>query len=131
MIVLPQQKLDALLHRHALVERELSSGLAPEAFVKLSREHAELVPVVDAIKAYRAVEQEIADLDALIADAKTDAEMRKLAEAEKQSLAARKDRLEQQIRLALIPKDAMDDHNVILEIRAGTGGDEASLFAGE
>ncbi len=131
MIALPQQKLDALLARHAMVESELATNLPPETYVKLSREFAELGPVIDAIKAYRAVTAEIADLDALIADAKTDAEMRRMAEAEKPALNARRDRLEHQIQLALIPKDAMDDHDAILEIRAGTGGDEAALFAGD
>ena len=131
MIALPQQKLDALLARHALVESELASNLTPDAYVKLSREFAELAPVIDAIKAYRAVAGEIADLQALIDDPATDSEMRKLAEAEKPALQARRDRLEHQIQLALIPKDAMDDHNAILEIRAGTGGDEAALFAGD
>ena len=87
--------------------------------------------MIEAIKAYRAVTAEIADLEALAADAATDAEMRKLADAEKPALQARRDKLEQQIQLALIPKDAMDDHNAILEIRAGTGGDEAALFAGD
>ena len=57
--------------------------------------------------------------------------MRKLADAERHELQARRDRLEEEIRLALLPKDAMDDHNAILEIRAGTGGDEAALFAGD
>ncbi|HEX5509876.1 MAG TPA: peptide chain release factor 1 [Pseudolabrys sp.] len=131
MTDLPQQKLDALLARHELLESELASGLATEAYVKLSREFAELSPIVETIRSYRATGAEIADLDALIADPKTDPEMRKLAEAEKPSLLGRKQKLEQQIRLELIPKDAMDDHNVILEIRAGTGGDEASLFAGD
>ena len=83
------------------------------------------------IKAYRAAAAEIADLDALIADSTSDAEMRRMAQSEKQTLEARRDRLAQQLRLALIPKDAMDDHNAILEIRAGTGGDEAALFAGD
>ena len=131
MIALPQQKLDALLARHELVESELASNLTPETYVKLSREFAELAPVIEAIKAYRAVADEIADLQALIDDPSTDSEMRKLAEAEKPTLQARRDRLEQQIGLALIPKDAMDERNVILEIRAGTGGDEAALFAGD
>jgi peptide chain release factor 1 len=129
--MLPETKLDALLARHAAVEAELSGQLAPETYVKLSREFAELGPVIEAIKAYRAVTSEIADLDALIGDAKTDPEMRKLAEAEKPALNARRDKLEHQIQLALIPKDAMDERNVILEIRAGTGGDEAALFAGD
>ena len=131
MISLPQHRLDALLARHELVESELASGLSADAYVKLSREFAELGPVVEAIKAYRAVTAEVADLEALAADPATDAEMRKLADAEKPALLARKDKLERQIQLALIPKDAMDDHNAILEIRAGTGGDEAALFAGD
>jgi peptide chain release factor 1 len=131
VIALPQQKLDALLARHEMVESELASNLAPEAYVKLSREFAELSPVIEAIKAYRAVAGEIADLQTLIDDPSTDGEMRKLAEAEKPALQARRDKLEQQIGLALIPKDAMDERNVILEIRAGTGGDEAALFAGD
>ena len=131
MIALPQQKLDALLARHALVECELTTNLTPDAYIKLSREFAELGPVITAIKAYRAATAEIADLEALIGDPRTDSEMRKLAEAEKPVLQERRHALERKIGLALIPKDAMDDHNAILEIRAGTGGDEAALFAGD
>ena len=114
-----------------MVERELATNLAPDAYVKLSREFAELGPVIEAIKAYRAATHEIDDLDKIIADSGTDTEMRKLAESEKPALQARAEKLEHQIQLALIPKDAMDDHNAILEIRAGTGGDEAALFAGD
>jgi peptide chain release factor 1 len=128
---LPDQKLDALLARHDLVERELASGLAADAYVKLSREFSDLNPVVETIKAYRAVTSEIADLEAMANDPSTDPEMRKLADAERPALLTRRDALERQIQLALIPKDAMDDHNAILEIRAGTGGDEAALFAGD
>ena len=131
MIALPQHRLDALLARHELVENELATNLSRDDYVKLSREFSELGPVIEAIKAYRAVAAEIADLDALVADPVNDAEMRKLADAEKPALQARKEQLERQIQLALIPKDAMDDHNAILEIRAGTGGDEAALFAGD
>ncbi len=131
MIVLPQQKMDALLTRHAMVESELATGLAPEAYVRLSREFAELNPVVEAIKAYRSTDKEIAELAALIDDSGTDSEVRKLADVERHELLHRKETLAQQIRLALLPKDAMDDHNAILEIRAGTGGDEAALFAGD
>jgi len=128
---LPQHRLDALLSRHDMVERELASNLAPEAYVKLSREFSELGPVIEAIKAYRATTHEIEDLDKIIADSGTDAEMRKLAESEKPALQARAAQLERQIQLALIPKDAMDDHNAILEIRGSAGGDEAALFAGD
>ena len=131
MIALPQHRLDALLARHSLVESELATNLSRDDYVKLSREFSELGPVIEAIKAYRAVTSELADLEALASDVASDPEMRKLADAEKPALQARKDRLEQQIKLALIPKDAMDDHDAILEIRAGTGGDEAALFAGD
>ena len=131
MITLPQHKMDALLARHSLVESELASGLSPEAYVKLSREFSELSPVVESIKAYRNTEKEIADLAALVDDSATDTDMRKLADAERHALQERKEKLAQQIRVALLPKDAMDDHNAILEIRAGTGGDEAALFAGD
>ncbi len=71
------------------------------------------------------------DIDTLIADPSTDSEMRALAEAERPALQERRIALEQEIRLSLLPKDAMDERSVVLEIRAGTGGDEASLFAGD
>jgi len=129
--MLPEQKLDALLARHQMVESELASQLAPADYVRLSREFAELGPVVAAITAYRAVTTEIAGLQALLEDAATDAEMRAIAAEEKPALEVRRAKLEQELRVALLPKDAMDDRNVILEIRAGTGGDEASLFAGD
>ncbi len=129
--MLPDTKLDAMLARHATLEAELSGQLAADSYVKLSREFSELGPIVDAIKRYRALASEAADLDALLADPKTDLEMRAMAEAEKPELDARREALEKEIRVHLIPKDAMDERNVILEIRAGTGGDEASLFAGD
>jgi peptide chain release factor 1 len=128
--MLPEQKLDALIARHQAVEADLATQVPPETYVKLSREFAELGPIVDAVKTYRNVTAEIDGLDALLADPATDAEMRTMASAEKPALEERRARLEQQIKLALLPKDAMDERNVIVEIRAGTGGDEAALFAG-
>jgi peptide chain release factor 1 len=129
--MLPEQKLDALLARHKAIESELATQVTPETYVKLSREFAELGPVVETVRNYRYVVSEIEGLDALIADSSTDAEMRTMAAAEKPQLEQRRTALEQEIKLALLPKDAMDERNVILEIRAGTGGDEASLFAGD
>jgi peptide chain release factor 1 len=128
--MLPDQKLDALVNRHAALERDLSAALPRETYVKLSREFAELAPVVEAVNSYRAAQRELEGVTGLIDDPATDAEMRSIAEAERRQLETRRAALEQQLRLALIPKDAMDDRNVILEIRAGTGGDEAALFAG-
>ena len=130
-MMLPELKLDTLLTRHAVVEAELSRQLPPETFVKLSREFADIDPVVEKIKAYRAVASELTDLDALIADAGTDPAMREMAHDERRVLETKRDQLAEELRLALLPKDAMDERNVIVEIRAGTGGDEASLFAGD
>jgi peptide chain release factor 1 len=129
--MLPEQKLDALIARHGAIEGELAGQMAPEAYVRLSREFAELGPVVAAVKNYRSAVSEIEGLDALIADPATDAEMRAMALAEKPQLEQKRAALEREIKLALVPKDAMDERNVILEIRAGTGGDEAALFAGD
>jgi peptide chain release factor 1 len=128
---IPDAKLDALLARHAVIEAELAQQRPAETFVKLSREFSELDPVVAKIKAYRSAVAEITDLEALAADPTTDPAMREMAEAEKPDLEAKREALAKELRLALIPKDAMDDRNVILEIRAGTGGDEAALFAGD
>jgi peptide chain release factor 1 len=129
--MLPDQKLDALVARHHAVESELATQVAPETYVKLSREFAELGPIVETVRKYRGVVAEIEGLEALMADTATDAEMRAMAAAEKPQLEQKRAALEHELKLALLPKDAMDERNVILEIRAGTGGDEASLFAGD
>ncbi len=129
--MLPEAKLDSLVVRHAALEAEMLGQLGAEAYVRASRELAELAPVVDAVKAWRGAGKELADLDALIADPATDADMRAMAEDERPQIETRIGELERQLRVALLPKDAMDERNVVLEIRAGTGGDEASLFAGD
>lgn len=129
--MLPVAKLDALVVRRDLVEAELSAGVEGERYIALSREFSELSPVVEAIRAYRAAEAELADIAQLLADPSTDREMAALAHEEKPALEERLAALEHQLRLALLPKDAADAKNAILEIRAGTGGDEASLFAGD
>ena len=129
--MLPEAKLDILLAHHAFLEAQLLGQVNAENYVRMTRELAELNPLIDAVKAYRAANTEIAGIDAMIADPATEPEMRGMAEAEHETLAARSVELAQQIRVALLPKDAMDERNVMLEIRAGTGGDEASLFAGD
>src|SRR5712672_744263 len=129
--MLPEQKLDALVARYEAVEAELASQVTPETYVKLSREFAELGPIVKTVIDYRSVEAEIAGINALLKDSSTDAEMCAMASAEKPALEEKRAALERQIKLTLLPKDAMDARNVIIEIRAGTGGDEASLFGGD
>jgi peptide chain release factor 1 len=129
--MLPVARLEALISRHAMIEAELATSLAPDAFVKLSREFAELSPVVEIAKQYKQTEAELADLEAMLADSKTDPEMARLAAEEKPNVTERLAALEEKLRIALLPKDAMDERDVILEVRAGTGGDEAALFAGD
>jgi peptide chain release factor 1 len=129
--MLQPARLDALIARRQAVEAELAGQPDRETYVKLSREYAELGPLVEKVQALRAAAAELADLDALVSDPATEPEMRALAASEKEGLEARHAALEQEVRLALIPKDAADERNVILEIRAGTGGDEAALFAGD
>jgi peptide chain release factor 1 len=129
--MLPKTKLDIMVTRHAALEAELSRPVDADTYVRLTRELAEIAPVVEKVKAYQSAVADLADLDALIADPDTDPELRTVAIEERPVVEARQTALERDIRLALIPKDAMDERNVILEIRAGTGGDEASLFAGD
>lgn len=127
--MLPLAKLDALLDRQAVIQAELAAGVDGERFVTLSREFAELQPVVEAVRAYRAALAEREGLDELAASG--DPEMAELARADRPAVEARIAELETALRVALLPKDAADARNVILEIRAGTGGDEAALFAGD
>ncbi len=131
MQTLPNDKLDAISRRHEEINARLNAGAESEAIVALSRELAELDPVVAAIGAYREAVKEADDIETMLSDVSTDAEMRALAEAEKGDVAERLEKLTHDIRLALLPKDAADEKGAILEIRAGTGGDEAALFAGD
>ena len=126
-------KLDRLTSRHAELARAMEAGGAgnPQAFVKASKEYAELSPVVETIASLRKAEREVADLEALMKDSAADAEMRSMAELEYKELRARLPELEGKLKLMLIPKDEADERNAILEVRAGTGGDEAALFAAD
>jgi peptide chain release factor 1 len=88
MSMLPEAKLDILLAHHASLEAELLGQVNSESYVRITRELAELNPLIDAVKAYRATAKEMADADALIADPSTEPEMRGMAEAERETLAA-------------------------------------------
>ncbi|VAW13123.1 Peptide chain release factor 1 [hydrothermal vent metagenome] len=129
--MLEPQKLDRLVERLAAIGSELSSGPEASTFVKLSKEYAELEPVVKVIEAYREVEKERRDLVALADDAKADADLAKMARGELEEIDARLPGLIDAVRLHLLPKDVADEKSAILEVRAGTGGDEAALFAGD
>jgi peptide chain release factor 1 len=126
----PNANLDLILRRHREIDARLAEGGGAD-YAQLSRELSELAPVVAAITGHRAKQKEVADLAALLEDPATDPEMRALARAELETAEAEAAAMAQALRLALLPRDAADDGNVILEVRAGTGGDEAALFAGD
>lgn len=129
--MIPAAKLERLLDRFSAIEAEMSSGIAGDAFVKLSREHAELSPVIDTVRAYREAQKGYEDTEAMIADPTTDSDMRGMAEAERAELKEKLAVLDHALKIQLLPRDAADASSAIVEIRAGTGGDEAALFAGD
>lgn len=132
MIPFPPDRLDAILVRHDLVTAQLASGEGEaETVVQLSRELSDLDPVVAAIRAYRAAMDNLNGIEALIDEAGTDPEMRALAADEKPEAEAGLEAAHRALQLMLLPKDAADEKSAILEVRAGTGGDEAALFAGD
>jgi len=123
--------LEQLVRRHAELREVLGGiGLTGAYFAKLSKEYSELSPIVDGIDALRRARDELASLTDL-AQSSEDAELKSLAEDELQTLRERLPALEQKVKLALLPKDADDERNAILEVRAGTGGEEAALFAAD
>jgi peptide chain release factor 1 len=126
------EKLDRVVVRHDELGRMMADpGLDPRNIVTLSKEYSELGPVVEAVNALRKMQAELADLEHMMADAAADAEMRELANVEYYALKDKLPEVEKQLQMMLLPKDAADERNVILEIRAGAGGDEAALFASE
>jgi peptide chain release factor 1 len=129
MTNLPQEKLDALEMRFSAIEAQLAAGAAGEAFVRLSKEYAELEPVVRPILAYQKLKADLRAAEELASSG--DHEMAEMARAEVAELEDKLEAMTQEIRLLLLPRDEADAKNVILEIRAGTGGDEAALFAGD
>jgi peptide chain release factor 1 len=123
--------LEQLVRRHAELREALTgSGLSGAEFTKLSKEYSELSPIVEGIDTLRRARDELSSL-ADLAKLSEDAELQALAEDELRSLRERLPGLEQRVKLALLPKDGDDQRNAILEVRAGTGGEEAALFAGD
>ena len=121
-------KLDQIVARQAELQAALSSGtLDSQKFVAVSKEYSELGPLVEAVNAWRKAEQELKETEALA----TDPDMKAMAEEEAAAIKKRLPEVEQAVKRMLLPKDAADEKNAILEIRAGTGGDEAALFAAD
>jgi peptide chain release factor 1 len=131
MTTIPAERLDRLVARWQTVQGALTQGADQESYVRLSREFAELDPIVATITALRKAVREREDLQQLIDDPAADPDMTSLAEAELGELDPKIEELELRLKVQLLPKDAADERSAILELRAGTGGEEAALFAGD
>ncbi|MGI3164928.1 peptide chain release factor 1 [Pseudooceanicola sp. 200-1SW] len=123
--MISEDRLARIIGRYEYIEARMAEGGGD--FAALAREYAELKPVVEAVRAYEALRADLAEAEALLADP----EMRALAEEELPGLKARLPEMEQALRIALLPRDAADARPAMIEIRPGTGGDEAALFAGD
>ncbi len=127
------ETLSQVVNRHEELEALMADASSMDAsdFAKMSKEYADLTPVVAAVKSLRSAQDQQDECTQMINDPDCDAEMRELAEAELQDLKKSIPELERNVQVMLIPKDEADEKNAILEIRAGTGGDEAALFAAD
>ncbi len=131
MSALPKEKLDQLVERWQNIQSTLNEGVDQDVYARLTKEFSSLDPVVGTINELREAENEVADLKVMLEDSGTDQEVAELARGELDELTGRISEIEQELKIALLPKDAADDRSAILEIRAGTGGDEAALFAAD
>lgn len=131
--MIPRQKLDQILKRYETLETRMSSGgdLSSDEYVALSKEYSELSPVVERIRELDRISGEVADLHALIEEGDAEREMIDLATEELAAANEKLPSMESSLEILLLPRDEADDRSAILELRAGTGGDEAAIFAGD
>ena len=130
--MIPNKTIEDLISKHALLEKELSSGLVDKkTFAEKSKEYSDLNEVVDEAKKYVSYESNKSELNKILDDKNSDDELVKMAEVELNDLNFEKEKNEKKLKLFLLPKDEADKKNAIIEIRAGTGGLEASLFASD
>lgn len=127
------EKLQKILERFNELDEKLSSGDMSDikAFTKMSKEHSDLRPVADAVRHHQSLQADLKEYQEVLKDKQADKDLRELAELELPSVKENLDASEYNIKILLLPKDADDEKNVILELRAGTGGEEAALFAGD
>ena len=130
--MIPQKTIDELINKHTALEKELSSGaIDKKMFAEKSKEYSDLNEIVDNAKKYISFEHEKSELEKIINDQNSDQELKKMAEIEMTELKSQHEKNEKKLKLFLLPKDEADKKNAIIEIRAGTGGLEASLFASD
>ncbi len=130
MSIVNSEKINQMLERFDALEAEMASGADGDAYVRLAKEYKDLESVVKTVKELKAALEEQDSLGEML-EAGEDDELAEMAKADLEQLAPRIEELESELKIQLLPKDAADDRNVILEVRAGTGGDEAALFAGD
>ena len=124
-----EDNLDKILEKHDSLAKKLGEPLSGEEFGKISKEYADLTSIVEKVEEYKKVVSEIADLKSMIESGDIDSEMEELCSAELSELENSFPKIEKNLKIALLPKDEADSKNAIIEIRAGTGGEEAALFA--
>ncbi len=130
--MIPLEKVKDIIDKHSKLELDLSSAnVDKKKFVEMSKEYSELSSIIDEAKFYRSFDQERKDLEKIINDENSDVEMKNLANSELSELIFKKDKIQRKLIMYLLPKDEADKKNAIIEIRAGTGGLEASLFASD
>jgi len=129
-----EENLNKILSKYDKLQKKITSDEvinSPKDYAIISKEISEILPTVDLIKKFKKVKQEIEDSNLIIEDPKSDNEMKEMAKKELEDLIGIEKELEKEIQLAVLPKDKDDSKNAVLEIRAGTGGDEAGLFAAD
>ena len=128
-----ESKLDGVVARYEEIQDTMAnqSGMDGQEYARMSKEYSELSAVVEAVNELRAIQSELADLESLMDDDAADADVRALAEDERRELKGKLPDIEKRIQVLLLPADEADEKNAILEVRAGTGGDEAALFAAD
>ncbi|AQX30291.1 MULTISPECIES: peptide chain release factor 1 [Bartonella] len=131
MVSLPQNRIKQIEKRFEIIESQMAGSPNAETYIKLASEYAELQLIVTPIRTLNALYKEIEELKNIISDKQTDVEMRNLAQEELSLLCQKIEQLERELQILLLPKDIADEKSAIIEIRAGTGGSEAALFAGD
>ncbi len=129
--MLQREKLDSILSRYHVLQNEMVANPDPETYVKLASEYSTLEPVIEQIKELDSIQNDLDGILELLSDNTTDKEMAELAQLEKPELEEKLESAQERIKKLLLPRDAADDKSAVVEIRAGTGGSEAALFAGD
>ncbi len=130
--MIPQKTVEELIAKHSLLEKDLSSGnIDKKLFAEKSKEYSDLNEIIEDAKKYISFEKDKTELEKILGDQNSDTELLKMAETELKDLQIQYEKNEKKLKLFLLPKDEADKKNAIIEIRAGTGGLEASLFAAD